>query len=391
MRWTGRNGGPPAASLVLKLVCSVAVITFLLAVASAQAPSADDLLKSAMQAQQRGDFQGAIGDYRKVLQLEPNKVEAKVNLGAALVQLGQYDEAIALYQSALTQLSERAPVQLNLGLAYYKKGDFTHAREQFLALHHLQPENLRLVLLLADTDLNLGKATEAVELLHPLDVSNSDNFEFQYAYGTALIEAGHLADGVLRLEKVAEANQSADAYFLAGQTRLRLNDVVPARADLEAALRLNPQIPNIHTLVGIARDKNNDPENAEPMFRQALQQNPDDFTATLYLGTILYKRRELGEAKAYLDHALQLKPSDELARYESAMLASTEGNYQTAVTQLESLTRENPEWLDPHVELAALYYKLGRKQDGERERGTIAHIMKDQQSGLANQSSPTSR
>jgi len=378
-------------SLVLPSGFVTGLIIILCLSVFAQEASPDYLLKSAMQAQQRGDFRTAIAEYRKVLQFEPNKVEAKVNLGAALVQVGQYDEAIALYESALTQLSEKSPVQLNLGLAYYKKGDFTHAREQFLALHNLQPTALRVALLLADTDLNLGKATEAVEVLRPLAPSNPDNFEFQYAYGTALIEAGHLADGVLTLEKIAEASQSADAYFLAGQTRLRMNDVVQARADLEAAMRLNPQIPNIHTLVGIARDKNNDPENAEPMFRQALQQNPDDFTANLYLGTILYKRRELGEAKTYLDHALQLKPSDQLARYESAMLASTEGKYQTAVTQLESLTRENPEWLDPHVELAALYYKLGRKQDGARERGTIARIMKDQQSSAANQSSSNSK
>ena len=69
------------------------------------------------------------------------------------------------------------------------------------------------------------------------------------------------------------------------------------------------------------------------------------------------------------------------------MLDSTQGNYGSAVSQLESLTRENPQWLDPHVELAALYYKLGRKTDGERERSTINRIMQEQQSHLAGQSS----
>lgn len=357
----------------------------------AQAPSEDGLLKSAMLAQQHGDFHTAITDYREVLRLQPDRVEAKVNLGAALVQVGQYDEAIALYKSALTQVAEKAPVQLNLGLAFYKKGDFTGAREQFLALHNQAPTALRVALLLADTDVNLGKPAEAVEVLQPLAASNLDDFEFQYAYGTALIDAGRPADGVVRLEKIAASNNSADAYFLAGQTRLRMENVSEARSDLEAALRLNSQLPNIYTLVGIARDKNNDPENAEPMFRQALQQNADDFTANLYLGTILLKRRDLGAAKTYLDHALKMKPSDPMARYESAMLDSTQGNYRMAVPQLESLTRENPQWLDPHVELAALYYKLGRKAEGERERSTIDRILQDQQSHLAGQPSPETK
>ena len=340
-----------------------------------------------MLAQQRGDFRSAIAEYRKVLQLQPDKVEAKVNLGAALVQVGQYDEAIALYKSALTQVAEKAPVQLNLGLAFYKKGDFTSAREQFFALHNQAPTALRVALLLADTDVNLGKSAEAVNILQPLDAENGENFDFQYAYGSALIEAGRAAEGVVRLEKIAASNNSADAYFLAGQTRLRMANFSEARSDLEAALRLNPKLPNIYTLVGIARDKNNDPENAEPMFRQALQQDPNDFTANLYLGTILLKRRDLGAAKTYLQHALKLKPSDQMARYESAMLDSSRGNYGSAVPQLESLTRESPQWLDPHVELAALYYKLGRKTDGERERSTINRIMQEQQSHLAGQSS----
>jgi len=363
----------------------VLAFVFFLAPLFAQEAITDDLLKSATLAQQRGDYQAAIADYRKLLQLQPGKVEAKVNLGAALVQLGQYDEAIALYKSALTQVSEKAPVQLNLGLAFYKKGDFSDAREQFLALHNQAPTALRVALLLADTDLNLGKSAEAVKILEPLDAENGENFDFQYAYGTALIEAGRAADGVVRLEKIAASNHSADAYFLAGQTRLRMENVSEARSDLEAALRLNSQLPNIYTLVGIARDKNNDPENAEPMFRQAVQQNADDFTANLYLGTILLKRRDLGTAKTYLDHALKLKPEDQLARYEFAMLESVMGYYRLAVPKLESLTRENPQWLDPHVELAALYYKLGRKVDGERERATIQRIMKDQQLRLGNQ------
>ncbi len=387
----GYHGRIPRASQGRELVYYVVLAAVLVTLAPAQPPSADDLLKSAMLAQQRGDFNTAITDYREVLRLQPDRVEAKVNLGAALVQVGQYDEAIALYKSALTQVAEKAPVQLNLGLAFYKKGDFTGAREQFLALHNQAPTALRVALLLADSDVNLGKPAEAVEVLQPLAASNSDDFEFQYAYGAALIDAGHPADGVVRLEKIAASYNSADAYFLAGQTRLRMENVSEARSDLEAALRLNSQLPNIYTLVGIARDKNNDPENAEPMFRQALQQNADDFTANLYLGTILLKRRDLGAAKTYLDHALKMKPFDPMARYESAMLDSTEGNYRMAVPQLESLTRENPQWLDPHVELAALYYKLGRKAEGERERSTINRILQDQQSHLSGQPSPETK
>ena len=132
--------------------------------AVAQQSDPDQLLKTAISEQQGGDYRAAIRDYRKVLELRPNLVEAKVNLAAALVHVGEYDTAIAMYRAALPALSFKNPVLLNLGLAYYKKGDFENAREQFETLHKAQPGEVRVVVLLADSELHLNKSTEALEL-----------------------------------------------------------------------------------------------------------------------------------------------------------------------------------------------------------------------------------
>lgn len=345
----------------------------------AQAPTADDLLKSAITEQQQGDYQSATRDYRKALQLRPDMVEAKVNLGAALSQLGQYDEAIAMYESALPLLSFKAPVILNLGLAYYKKGDFANAHQQFQKVHTLQPKNARVAILLGDTDLRLEKPGDAIALMQPLDAENANDMDFQFVYGSALVGTGKSEQGSERLERVAKSTNRADAYLLAGIHRLQLNEFELARKDLDEALRLNSQLPNIYTLVGTARDKVGDQASAEPAFREALKLDPQSFEANLYLGAILYKRRELAEAKIYLDRALQLRPQDPLARYESAMLKSTAGDYENAARLLEQLAQEDPTWLDPHVQLATLYYKLRRPADGDRERQIVDRITAEQQ------------
>ena len=339
----------------------------------------DQLLKAAIDEQQHGDYPAAIRDYRKLLELRPDTVEAKVNLGAALAHQGQFDEAIALYQAALPSLSFKNPVLLNLGLAYYKKGDFASAQEQFETLRTLDPGNARVATLLGDTDVHLGKSESAVALLEPLDPANTQNLDFQYVYGSALIAAGRRREGVVRMERVAESSNSADAYLLAGGTLLDMNEFERARKDLETALKLDPRLPNIYTLVGKARDKTGDATQAEPMFREALKGNPDDFDANLTLGAILYKRRALAEAAVYLNRALKLKPTDPTVRYESAMLKSTVGDYATAAQELETLVKENPTWLDPHVELATLYYRLHRPADGAREREIVERLTAEQQ------------
>src|SRR5450755_272084 len=104
------------------------------AICSAEQKDPDQLLSNAIQAQQHGDYQSAITEYRKFLELHPDNVEAKVNLGAALSHVGRFDEAIAIYKSALPSLTDKKMVTLNLGLAYFKKGDLANAREQFAAL-----------------------------------------------------------------------------------------------------------------------------------------------------------------------------------------------------------------------------------------------------------------
>ena len=362
--------------MIMRLIFFLALFA---AVSSAQGRDPDRLLSDAIQAQQRGDYQLAITEYRKLLALRPDHVEAKVNLGAALAHVGQFDEAIATYRSALPSLKDKKPVLLNLGLAYYKKGDLANAREQFATLHQLEPSNVQVAILLSDTEIKLGNAASAASMLEPLEQANSRNPDFDYVLGLALIKSGHRRDGIPRIEKSAELAHSGDAYMLAGVTLMDLNDFEQARHDLEAALQLAPNLPGLHTQVGMARDKTGDQKEAEPAFRQALKENPDDFDANLYLGALLYKRRDLTEAKVYLDHAVKLKPSDSMARYESAMLKSTSGEYETAAQELERVIKDNPDWLEPHVELASLYYKLHRPDDGAKERAIVDRLTAEQQ------------
>jgi Flp pilus assembly protein TadD len=339
----------------------------------------DALLRQAIDAQQHGDYSVAIQDYRKFLEARPNDVEARVNLGAALAHEGKYDDAIEMYRSALPLLKNKNMVLLNLGLAYYKKGDFEHAREQFAVLHDAQPNDVRGIILLGDSDLHLAKPDAALNVLEPLENKYSQNMDFEYVLGSALIQTGRRRDGVARIEKVAQSGPSPDAYLLAGATLLDLNEYEQARRDLEEGLRLSPAMPGIYTLVGIARDKTGDVKNAETAFREALKMKPDDFQANLYLGAILYKRRDVEEAKGYLDRALQLKPADSMARYEAAMLKSTSGDYETAAKELEQLAKDDPDWLEPHVELATLYYRLHRPEDGAKERQIVDRITAKQQ------------
>jgi len=340
----------------------------------------DQLYDNAVQAQLRGDYVSAIRDYRSLLQVRPQMVEARVNLGASLAHVGKFDDAIAEYRAALPLMQDKTGVLFNIALAYYKKGDWKDAREQFTPLAKARPADVRIAILLGDTDLRLNESAAAVDLLTPLEEANAQNPDFDYVFASALISTGRRRDGIQRAEKAAEIANGADAYLMAGTALLQINEFEKARNDLDKALNLDPKLPAaVYSLAGTARDKTGDPQAAETAFRQALALDPNDFDANLYLGAILYKRRQMDEARPLLEHALSLNPKSSMARYEDAMLKSTAGQLDAAAQELEALVKDDPQWLEPHVELASLYYKLKRPADGAAQRAIVDSITAEQQ------------
>jgi tetratricopeptide (TPR) repeat protein len=348
--------------------------------AQGEKPDADRLFNEAVDAQVRGDFTTAIQDYRSVLEARPQAVEARVNLGAALAHVGKFNDAITEYKLALPLLKDKTGVEFNIALAYHQEGDWQHAQEAFAPLEKEHPGDVRVAILLGDSDVHLGANAEAVAMMAPLEAANAQNPDFRFVYGSALVADGKRRDGVEQLEKSAQLSNAPDAYVLAGSTLLEINEFERARHDLDEALKLNPDLPaDVYSLDGEAHDKDGDLAAAELAFHEALKRDPDNFKANLYLGAMLYKGREMDQAKPYLDKAVRLNPKDTMANYEDAMLKSTSGDTAGAAAQLEEVEKDDPKWLEPHVELATLYYKLHRPKDGAKERAIVDQIAAEQQ------------
>jgi len=343
---------------------------------------ADAFLRRGIDAQQHGDVKTAIEEYRKALAIRPEMGEARANLGAALAATGQFDAAIEEYRRALANAPDKTAVRMNLALAYYKKGDFAHARPEFAAVHAARPGDLSAAMLLGYSEVKLNQGADAAALLKPMEPGRESNMDFEFVLASAMIASGDEAQGLPRMEKMARATRSADAYVIAGSSRLHRREFKEARTDLDAALELDPKIPGLYTLAGQARDALGDTEAAQSAFQEALHADPRDPTASLYLGAIRLKQRDLENAKPLLDLALQLQPDNPQARLQMARLDAMTGKNAEAVALLEALEKGDPNWLDPHVELAPLYYKLHRPEDGKRERAVVDQIQaKQQQAG----------
>jgi len=344
-----------------------------------QPPSGEDLLRHAIQLHQSGDMEGAIREYRAYLKQAPKNVMARSNLGAALSRGGHYEEAIVEYKQALEQDAGIVPVRVNLALAYYKTAELSKAAEHLAVVVRQQPSNRQAVFLLADCDLRLGENKKVIELLSPLEKESPNDKALIYLLGTALIRDEQPARGQLLVDRILRDGDSAEARLLLGTTKMNARDFADALVDLKKAAELNPQLPEVFSYLGLALMTTGDTAGSAEAFHKELESNPNDFVSNLQLGVLLKQDQRYDEARVRFEWALRVRPGDPGVRYQLATLDLAAGDLAKACSHLEQLTKEAPTFVEAHVSLATIYYRLKRKEDGDRERALVLKLNAEKQ------------
>lgn len=350
------------------------VLWFAFAARSQQTPAAEAILRHAVELHQAGNVTAAIPEYRAYLNKVPDNPMARSNLGAALTHAGLYEEAIAEYKKALELQPSNLPVRLNLALAYYKASEISQAASELERVVKQQPANRQAIFLLADCDLRLGENKKVIDLLSPLDRQPEDDKALNYMLGTALIRDNQPQRGQLLVDRILRDGDSAEARLLMGATKMSVQDFAGALEDFKKAVELNPQLPDVYGYYGMALAATGDTPAAATAFRKELESNPNDYTANIQLGILLKQDENYSEARRCFERALGVRPHDAAARYQVATLELEDGQTEQARIELEKLTQEIPNFVEAHVSLATVYYRLKRKEDGDKQRAIVLQL-----------------
>jgi tetratricopeptide (TPR) repeat protein len=350
---------------------------------SKPAPGGDEnperILARAVQSHQSGDIEGAIRDYQAYLALRPERVEARSNLGAALARLGRYGDAIEQYKRALALDGRNQAIRFNLAAGYYKTARLVSASKELEAVVAAQPEDKNAVLLLADCNLRMGEFKRVVELLTPVETAEPDNRAVAYMLGMALINDKQLDRGQERIERILRNGDSAEAHVLMGTTCLTGAEYDKALNELKRAVELNPKLPYVNSFYGQTLVRMGDTEEAMAAFRRELEINPNDFDSCLQMGVLLKKDQKLDEARDFLRRALTLRPNEPNARFFLASIDVAQGKLNEALPALEQLAKDAADFVQAHVMLATVYYRMRRKADGDREQAIVNKLNAERQ------------
>ena len=352
-----------------------AIFALLACFCSAQTQREDvqELFKRGLELQQKGDLEAAVIAYRSLLQIRSDVPPAHANLGVALAGLGRYQEAISSYRDALAS-GENPSTRLNLALAYYKLGDLTNAAQEFNKVRAVQPTNLQATDLAGDCYLRLGDNKRVIATVEPMAKQRPGDLSIQYLLGTALIRDHQTEKGREVINRILQHGENAGANLLLAEMALADENYEDAKQRTAKAIAENPKLAEAYMLSGIALEGLGDYGDAQSAFNQSLQIDPGGFDANLHLGALLLRDENLDSAQHFTSLALRLRPSSAAALYQLGLVNKAAGKLPDALKAFEAAEKSSPDWLQPHVQLASLYYRLKRPQDGLRERNLVTHL-----------------
>ena len=350
------------------------------AIAPATEAPADpvSLLASAVSLHQKGDVEGAVALYERVLALGADSPVLRSNLGAAYAGLGRYEDAVEQYGRALAADGGNVAIRRNLALAFYKAGRLTEAAAEAETILAAQPENESATLLLADCRFRLGQNARVIEILQPLAGRASPDRAVSYLLGMALLAEGRAAEAQAAIDRVLR-DGSAEAHVFLAMMYAKDEDCAKAMPEIRQALDANPAVPLVNFLNGqcLMDEKRNDFTGAMAAFRAELATFPNHFESNLFLGNLLREGAQPEEALGYLERAARLRPADVAAQFSLGAVYVALGRTAEALPLLERVAAAAPDHVQTQMQLAVVYHRLGRTSDSARAREAVGRLQSE--------------
>ena len=112
-----------------------------LLISSCSNPLANNSFNSGLDKYEQGDYQGAIDDFTKAIEIHPQNADAYYNRGTTKGKLKDYQGAIADYNKAISFYPQSSIAYLNRGIAKSQLEDYQGAIADYNKVISIDPQN----------------------------------------------------------------------------------------------------------------------------------------------------------------------------------------------------------------------------------------------------------
>jgi tetratricopeptide (TPR) repeat protein len=212
-----------------------------------------------------------------------------------------------------------------------------------------------------------------VEAIRPNDPGNA------LILGSAYMRLAEYKKALPLITIALKGAGSAEGHLIMGETLLGMRNYHAAMKELKQAASLQPELPGLHTALGIGDVGLDNTQAAEAEFTAALGQDRNDFQANYYMGRLKRLDGNAAAAKKYLAAADRLHPGSAAVLFEMAAVAVSGQECPKAIPMLNKVVAQEPNQRQAHFLLARCYQRTGKSEEAKAEREIFLKLRSAQQ------------
>jgi tetratricopeptide (TPR) repeat protein len=271
----------------------------------------------------KGILDAAIADYDRALALDPGDASAYEGRADARGEKSDWDGALLDYSRALELDAKRPASYLGRAYAKHMKGDFDGSIADLTRCLDLDPGNFKATYNRATSKQSKRDWDGAIaDLSRALDIDPNAGTVYDRR-GQAKQSKGDLDGALLDFTRAIDLDPSdAEAWCHRGVAKIAKKDWEGAIAGFTQALSIDAESGCLYSNRGFARLQSGDWEGAAQDFKRAIELEPRNAKNFAGLASVRVAKGDLSGAKADLTRALELEgPGDDPAERNSIQKA----------------------------------------------------------------------
>ncbi len=358
-------------------ICALAIAFLLFSdglLSLSQQPSgnAAALLAQGKQAEDRGEFPQALGDYEAALLADPNNAEVNFKIGLLKGQFGDFTGAAAAFQAALQTAPNFAKAHYNLGLTMVAASGNTpqwaRALAEFRAALALQPDYAEARNMVGVGLLETGDPAKAIPQFRSALLLDPNSAAIHFNLGRALQASENSSEASTEyLTAIKIKGNYPEAENALGSLLFARGDYPAAATHFQAALAIDPDLEGAH--YGLAKVLRSQGKSAEAKIElrqvSALTQRPSDAIRSSYLSNESLELAKKGDFAGGIQsarEALALQPENAIAHYNLGLLLADSGDLHSAMLELRKALSLAPLQCSFYLDLSRMQEKANDRE-----------------------------
>ena len=317
--------------------------------------------------------------------LDTNKINALLQEGHTLHQAGKLTEASLIYQKVLEQQPEHIDANFLLGSLNLQTGNLDKASELLEKAVSLKPDHVEAHNNLGTVFQNQGKLDEAVERYNRAVNLAPDYAEVFYNLGSIFNKQRKFDKAIEHFKQAISLRpDDYEAHLNIGNSFKELGKFEEAESSYRTSISLKPDYAIAHSSLGLILQKQGKLYESTECLQRSITLDPTNVDTLNNLGTALSKQVKYDEAVQIYKRALELKPDEYRVHSNLASALKCSGKFENALISCNKAIELKPDYAEAHNNLGTILQESGQIENAITSYNNAIELKPDNPEYLSN-------